>query len=166
MSVILLPTIAQEDWFKVLPEQQRQLIVISYQLYQRESESTQPLTDYGFVVFSMAKAYEGFIKQYLYDLQLISRKTFEGKRFRIGRSINPDVHFNQQDEYWLYDDLERMCGNEVALKIWDTWLECRNQVFHYFPRVVKPISLEAAAVKLQLMADAMASAYQCQLDNS
>ena len=165
MSVETLSQLTTQLWFLHTPPEQQELIRVSLYLYQRESESKVVLSDYSFIVYPMAKAYEGFLKQYLYDLQLINQSTFEGKRFRIGRALNPDVHFNQRDEFWLYDDLERQCGAEFAKKIWVTWLECRNQIFHFFPRQYKPLSLTDAAEKLELLASSMADAYHCQLDN-
>lgn len=160
-----LPSIFEEDWFIALPPRQQELLQVTYQLYEREAADPDQLADYGFIVFSAAKAYEGFIKQYLYDLQLISKRTFEGRRFRIGRAINPDVHNNQRDEYWLYDDLERMCGKAVAQQMWETWLECRNQVFHYFPLKYAPVTLQAAGSKVAMVIETMQQAYQCQLEN-
>jgi len=109
----------------------------------------------------MAKAYEGFLKKYLLDLGLIDEKTHDSRRFRIGRALNPDVHRNQRDEYWLYDDIEHICGKPLAKQLWQTWLECRNRVFHFFPQEKGKIDLENARKKLDIMTETMENAVSC-----
>jgi hypothetical protein len=122
------------------------------------------LTDYSFIIFPIAKAYEDFLKQYLFDLGLISQKTYEGKRFRLGRALNPDIRDNQRDEFWLFDDVSSMCGEELSRSLWETWLECRNRVFHYFPAKNVKLSLTAVTTHLQLLDETISNAHQCKVD--
>lgn len=159
--------ILQSEWFQVLSEEQKRLITVSVELYEREySQSEQKFADYSFVVFSMSKAYEGFLKDVLYELHLIKKNSYEGRRFRIGKALNPDISENAKDEYWLYDDLAQMCGTEMARELWDTWLICRNQVFHYFPTQTNTITLETAGSYLLKLALAMKSFFECRNDYS
>lgn len=153
-----------EPWFASLRKPQQELIRLSVHLYEREVKSTVTLSDYSFIIFPMAKGYEGFLKQYLFDLELITEATFNGRRFRIGRALNPDVHEDQRDKYWLFDDVEQRCGREVAQSLWQTWLTCRNRVFHYFPDRKLLFSLETAEEYLQLISESMILAHQCQLE--
>lgn len=125
--------VTQEHWFESIPERPRTLLTLSLDLYEREVAQGSELEDYSFLVFPAAKAYEGFLKHYFFTQGLIAKRTYEGKRFRIGRALNPDIHPKGRDEYWLYDDVSKRCGAELATELWDTWLVCRNQVFHYFP---------------------------------
>lgn len=155
---------AQFSWFEQLEQDQKDLIKLSEYLYQRESMSLVQLSDYAFVVFPISKAYEGFLKQYLFNLQLISQHTFESKRFRIGRAMNPDVRESQRDDFWLYDDLEHLCGKEVSHELWNTWLLCRNRIMHFFPLETHRIPLNDAAEKLEMVLMAMDTAHQCRLD--
>lgn len=157
-------SISQRPWFSQLPKDQQELIELSIVLYEREQKMDVTLTDYSFIIFPFAKAYEGFLKQYLYDLQLISQKTFEGKRFRIGRALNPDIRDNQRDEFWLFDDVSRMCGEQLARALWETWLECRNRTFHYFPSRNVRLNLTAVASQLQLLDETITNAHQCKID--
>lgn len=154
----------ESDWFRALRPHQQELFRLSVMLHEREERSQTSFSDYGFVVFPGAKAYEGFLKQYLYDLELITERTFNGRRFRIGRAINPDVRIEQRDEFWLYDDIEHMCGSELAQTLWDTWLTCRNQVFHYFPDRKVTINLETAGEYITLIGTSIEAAHQCQID--
>lgn len=158
-------TILERPWFLQLPEEQQKLIELSIVLYEREQKLGTQLTDYSFIIFPIAKAYEGFIKQYLYDLHLISQNTFEGRRFRLGRALNPDIRESQRDEFWLFDDLANMCGEQIARSMWETWLECRNRIFHYFPSRNVQLTLTAAGSRLQLLDETITNAYQCRVDN-
>lgn len=152
----------QEPLRNLQPEV-RDLLVLSQDLAQRELRLRSHWPDYSFLVFPAAKAYEGFLKQYLYDLGLIQETQFRGKNFRIGRALNPDVPAHQRDQWWLFDDVAQRCGPAIARQLWNTWLECRNQVFHFFPHEVKPLTLSKALEKLALVESAIHLAQTCQL---
>lgn len=141
--------IRDESWFTQIPTRPKELLLLAIELYDREVSVQSALYDYSFIVFPASKAYEGFLKHFFFSQGLISKKTYEGKRFRIGRALNPDIHPNGQDEYWLYDDLSKKCGREVAFEMWDTWLICRNQVFHFFPLKKATLTLAEANTRLE-----------------
>ena len=144
-------------WYQYLDPCQRALIDTSLRLLDKKQELA-GLPDYSFLVFPMAKTYEGFLKQIFFDLGLIDRQTFEGRRFRIGRALNPDIRNHQRDEDWLYDDVVRAFGEPIARDLWNVWLECRNHVFHYFPDCKQSVSWSVAEAKLTMMIDAMEAA--------
>jgi hypothetical protein len=150
-----------ESWYLYLHPKQQRLVRLAYYLYDREEQLESRLEDYSFIVFPMAKAFEGFIKQYLYDMQLIDQKTYEGKRFRIGRALNPDLSDRYRDEFWLFDDLTQECGRELAQNLWDVWLLCRNRVFHYYPKEKNSLTLEQAQEYLEQLGNSMAEAVSC-----
>lgn len=129
--------------YAYLTEWQQKLLRVSFELCNRQAV-LQNLDDYGFLIFSAAKAYEGILKKLLFDLFLISNDTFQSRRFRIGRALNPDLHPDQRDNQWFYDDLSRICGQEVARQMWQTWLRCRNHIFHFFPGGKEQINLAEA----------------------
>lgn len=156
-------TITQRVWFTLLPADQQQLIELSFSLFEREKSLHSSLVDCSFIIFPMAKAYEGFLKIYLLEMGLISQKTFEGRRFRIGRALNPDIRLSQRDEFWLYDNVAANCGDAVARLLWNTWLECRNQVFHYFPNRNQYITLSEVEEYLFMMDSSISQAHQCKL---
>lgn len=118
-------------WFCYLDEPQQELVSVSFSLLDKQQALT-GLVDYSFIVFSMSKAYEGFLKKVFFDLGLINKETYEGRKFRIGRALNPDIRVGQRDEDWLYDNVAAKFGKSLARQLWDTWLLCRNRVFHYF----------------------------------
>jgi len=151
-----------QAWFQYLNQAGQRLTKTSLILFFREKEKKfQDLPDYAFIVFSLSKAYEGFLKQLLLDLKLIDKKIVENKHFRIGRALNPDIRQSERDEHWLYDDVAKECGEELSRQLWNTWLQCRNQIFHYFPGKDKRVGLSDAEKCLNLLIDSMSGAVGC-----
>ncbi len=164
------PTILLEDlrlspWFQYLHPYQQDLLSTAVTLLERaEEEPDLEIRDYGYIVFSASKAYEGFLKQYFIDLSLLPKHQVHHRYFRIGRSLNPDVKHSQRDEDWVFDNLERSCGNTLARELWNTWLECRNHVFHYFPEKYKITDLSQARRKVHRVIQSIQTAVLCQGD--
>jgi len=48
------------------------------------------ISDYSFLVFPFAKAYEGFLKRFFLDMKLISKDEYYSDDIRIGRILNPN----------------------------------------------------------------------------
>jgi hypothetical protein len=153
-----------QPWYISLPIWQKELVRTTLELYAREERMESGFTDYAFVLFPMAKAYEGFLKSFFYNTGLITRDTYTDKRFRIGKALNPDVHPSRRDEFWLFGRLADMCGSELSRQLWDVWLECRNQVFHYFPDKQKKFSLLEIGKYIEMIAGAMEIATQCRTE--
>lgn len=171
-----------EAWFLTLDQDQRELVELSVWLYQRELQSSDSaddnsannpgagdpanhLADYSFIVFPISKAYEGFLKKYLLSIGVMSQAQYESKHFRIGRALNPDISNDYKDEQWLYDDVAERCGEDVAREIWQTWLECRNQVFHYFPSKKGTLTLAETRAKLQQVMSSMQLVFACKVNS-
>jgi hypothetical protein len=150
-----------QSWYVRMSAWEKELVRTSIELFAREERLHSFFSDYSFVVFPMAKAYEGFLKKYFYDLQFITLEMYNGKRFRIGRSLNPDIHPDRRDTDWVYGNLADLCGADVARQLWDTWLLCRNQIFHFFPDKEKRLNLQEAGIYLEKLAQAMEEAVQC-----
>ena len=144
-------------------EQQRlirdSLILIEY--FESCSPRPDQVHDYAFVVFPLAKAYEGFLKTYFYRNDLITDKVYSGRHFRVGRSFNPDLPDTLRDEYWVYDDVARRCGEELAHDMWQVWLDARNHLFHYFPDEKYDLTLEEARSLVQHSLAVMRRAVLC-----
>ncbi len=150
--------------YRTLAPDLQELVRTAVSLYTRERRQGLQFSDYSFIVFPMAKAYEGFLKQYLFQLRLLTPQEYQDRHFRIGRALNPDLRHHQRDEQWLYDDIVRLCSEDLGRMLWDTWLQCRNRVFHYFPAATTRISLEHAGEYLMIIVSAMTEARNCQLD--
>lgn len=141
-------------WYQYLDECQKGLVDVSLALIGKQAQLSD-LQDFSFIVFSMAKTYEGFLKKVFFDLGLINKQTYEGRRFRIGRALNPDIRNHQRDEDWLFDDVARQFGEPLARQLWDTWLICRNHVFHYFGDCKQVLSFEQAVDRVEMIIDSM-----------
>lgn len=149
------------NWYPFLTSWQKQLVEVAGKLIRQAQKKEEYLVDYSYLVFPMSKAYEGFLKKFLYDFKLINKSTYEGKRFRIGRALNPDVAKQQRDQYWLYDDIARLCSDQTAQQLWDAWLFCRNRVFHFFPKDKGLLTLGQAIHKVERVSRAMSAAVAC-----
>lgn len=100
-------------------------------------------SDYSFLVFPFAKAYEGFLKQIFIDVHFISRLDYLSDHFRLGKVLSPSLKY-KLGEKSVYRKIENFAGPELAERIWMTWKMGRNQLFHYFPHNLKSISFEEA----------------------
>lgn len=163
---------SNEGWYEYLDEPMRELVDQSYYLLDHEEMNERELFDYSFIVFSMAKAYEGFLKKFLYEVGLISLTDYKGISFRIGRSLNPDLPNKFRDDHWIYDDLQRMCDShpkEVAKQmpsmLWNAWRMGRNALFHYFPGKQEFIDLAEARNRVEMIKAAMDQAVRCKVSS-
>ncbi len=150
------------EWFKFLSGGQKALVEEAYDLLKQFKG--EEYEDYSFVVFPMAKAYEGFLKKYFLETGLIDRGTYDGDRFRIGKALNPSMPVKHRGNWWLWDDLVQKCGGEKVPNIlWKAWRECRNRIFHYFPGHTEAISLSTAGQKIDQLKIAMESILKCEV---
>lgn len=117
--------------------------------------------DYAFIVFPMAKAYEGFLKNYFLRLGILNETHFNSRHFRIGRSFNPDLTKRLRDESWLFDDVSKHCGIPLARAMWEMWVEGRNHTFHYFPDEKHCLNYSQAKSLVHRFVGVMEQAIKC-----
>lgn len=142
-----------EPWLNHIADIERQLLVQANYLLEREkTQSLHPsMVDYGFLVYPAAKAYEGFLKTFLYRNNLISPEMYQSEHFRIGKALNPDLPYKYREDGWVWDDLARLYGEDVPARFWSTWRKCRNHVFHFKPDKMRLYTLVEAQIKLELI---------------
>lgn len=162
--------LGEEEWFEYLDHSMKDLVWVSVSLIKREEEEKETkYHDYSFLVFPMAKAYEGFLKKVFLDMGLINSIQFEGKRFRVGKSLNPDLPEKYRDEEWLFGQLDEVCarmGEEnLANRMWDVWRESRNLLFHYWPAHTNFVSLEEAKTRVMEVIGIMREVVESKLVN-
>jgi len=152
-------------WWNYIEQDLRGLLKISHHLSYEVKDWTDLFHDYSFIVFPAAKAYEGFLKHLFLDLGFIEEKDFFGKRFRIGKALNPNLDKKYRKSS-VYDKITSYCkGQKLADQLWDTWKNSRNLLFHWFPNETNAISLEEAEKRLRLIIDAIdASYHHCEID--
>ncbi len=164
------------ELFDFLPDLQREHIADSLQLlhyYQSCKEHTHidgkqvhPLPDFydhSFIVFPIAKAYEGFLKYYLFQFGVLSKHQYKSRDLRIGRILNPDLPQRFRDEEWIFDDVSQLCSPEMAQEMWQIWLTGRNHLFHYFPDERHVLSFTEAHAKVKEFLRVMEHALACQI---
>lgn len=158
-----------------LEPQQRELVEDSQHLIQtfrclhrsidcpcQAAEAAATISDYSFVVFPAAKAYEGFLKLFFWRMHLISDQEYQGRGWRVGRSFNPDIPRRFRDDDWIYDDVQQLCNPELAGHLWQMWLDGRNHLFHFFPRDRYVLNLEQAAGLVSRIEAVMEEALACE----
>lgn len=159
-----LEELQAEDWFQPLAKPVKDLLQQGLVMWLRERKQ-QPMdeyiVDFSYLLFPLAKAYEGQLKIFLLKLGLIDKKLFEHKHFRIGRALNPDIRKSQQDEHWAFDEVAAFCGQEEARSLWETWLSARNRVFHYFPGERKELPFEEIEELMELVFESFQRMHYC-----
>lgn len=125
---------------RYLSETQKQLALDGQLLIEdRDRHPNEHLSDYSYLVFPFAKLYEGFLKQLLLDLRIISEREYQSTHFRVGKVLSPNI-MRRLGNRSAYAHLSKRYGNELATSVWATWKQGRNLVFHYFPHNVSRLS--------------------------
>lgn len=181
MTQLPLPSARLEDnlspeLVQFLPDMQKELIADSLQLWKYHSEcrheqellgdrskSLPDFYDHSFIVFPIAKAYEGFLKYYFFSIHVISKQKYSSRDLRMGRVFNPDLPEKFRDEEWIFDDVSRLCSRQMAQEMWDIWLTGRNHIFHYFPDERHIISFEEAGALVKEFMHVMERSIACQI---
>ena len=154
----------EKKWWPYVEEDIRNLFIEAFSLMEFAKKSDQKFNDYSFVVFPAAKGYEGFLKKTFLDLGFISKEDFFGKRFRVGKALNPNLEEAFRHES-VYDKLVDYCkGKKVADQLWETWRLSRNLVFHWFPNEKNNLDLSEAKNRLEMILSAMDSLFlECKI---
>lgn len=159
-------SLEEKVWWGYLEEDLQELLRTSVLLIQEVGTWDQKFHDYSFIVFPASKAYEGFLKKLFLDLGFITEKVYYGKRFRIGKALNPSLDRSIRKKEGVYDKMVDYCGgSDLADTLWDTWKNCRNLLFHWFPEEKKAISFQEAKQKVQKVINAIDAAFkECKIE--
>ena len=143
-------------WWSFLEEDLQGLLKEAETLAVNVAKWDKKFHDYSFIVFPAAKAYEGFLKKVFLDRRFISEDEFYGKRFRVGKALNPSLDRRFREKESVYDRIVEFCGGkEMADLMWDTWKNCRNLIFHWFPKEKNAISYSEAIERLNKIFNTM-----------
>ena len=158
-------SLPKRPWWGYVEEDVRELLLTTQLLINKVGGWEERFHDYAFVVFPAAKAYEGFLKKLFLDLGWISENDYFGKRFRIGKALNPSLESELRQREGVYDKIVEFCqGRELADKLWETWRQARNSTFHWFPKEKNAISSDEAKEKVVMVITAMDAAFrQCKI---
>jgi hypothetical protein len=155
-----ISTLSKRGWWVYLEPDVKELVKESVVLMEKVGSWQEKFHDYSFVVFPAAKAYEGFLKSLFLEKGFISKEDYFGKRFRIGRALNPSLDRRYRKKESVYDRLVESYGSEeLASRLWETWKSCRNLLFHWFPEEKNAISYPEARESVFLILDTMDDAH-------
>lgn len=158
-------SLPKKAWWGYVEEDIKELLLTTQLLINKVGSWEEKFHDYAFVVFPAAKAYEGFLKKLFLDLGWISEDDYFGKRFRIGKALNPSLEPELRQREGVYDKIVEFCqGPELADKLWEVWKQARNSTFHWFPREKNATSFEEAKQKVVIVIEAMDAAFgKCKI---
>ena len=149
-----------KEWWSSLDPDLQSLFEQSVELTRRVKYWEQHFVDYSFIVFPAAKAYEGFLKSFFFDMGFITREQYIGRRFRIGRALNPELEKKYKIKEGVYDKLSEYCNDPgLSEKLWLTWRESRNKLFHWFADEENVVSYPEAKERIEMIIDAIDSVY-------
>ncbi len=160
-------SLKEKPWYNYLEEDLRELLEQSFELLDKVPGWKDGFHDYSFIVFPAAKAYEGYLKKIFLDKGFISSADYYGKHFRIGKALNPQLEPRFRSES-IYDKITTALGGEhyIADMLWDTWRNCRNLVFHWFPDEKKAINFEEAKARVERIIGAIDESYRaCKISD-
>ena len=161
------PNLSKKPWWNYIDNDLQNLFLESEILSNKVATWEEQFHDYSFVVFPAAKAYEGFLKNLFLDMGFISEKDFLGKRFRIGKALNPELATQEKfAKKSVYNKLSLFCkGDSIPSTLWDVWKQSRNLLFHWFPMEQNAIRFDEAKLRLQMITKAIDTVYTtCKLD--
>jgi hypothetical protein len=126
----------------------------NFLLADSENHRDEEPTDYSYLVFPFAKLYEGFLKELFVDLDIIDEREYLSDHYRIGKALSPNL-VRRLGKRSAYGQIEERYGKGLATRLWHTWKNGRNLVFHYFPHNYRALSLEQAKTLITLISDTM-----------
>ncbi|MFA5025354.1 MAG: hypothetical protein WC503_02530 [Candidatus Shapirobacteria bacterium] len=112
------------------------------------------INDYSFLVSPIAKAYEGYLKDFFLKTRIIDRYDYESDRFRVGKTLNPSLRYKRFSIYQKLANLSQE-GESLAEKLWNAWKYGRNEIFHYFPNNLKNLSRNEAEERIAMLLEAI-----------
>ena len=96
----------------------------------------------------------------------ITQEDYDGKRFRIGKALNPSLEKHLRENESVYDKIVNFCNDEtLADKLWEVWKNSRNMIFHWFPNEKNSISYDEAVDRVEQIIAAFDMAHkECRID--
>lgn len=120
--------------------------------------------DYAFFVAPIAKAYEGFLKDFFLKIGIISDNDYESEHFRVGKTLNPSLRYKRFSVFQKLSDIHEN-GEELAENLWNAWKFGRNEIFHYFPNISQNLSRNEAEERIELLLKAIIKAGEFLINN-
>lgn len=154
-------SLEKKIWWGYLGKDLQELLHEAVLLVEKVNLWDEKFHDYSFVVFPAAKAYEGFLKRIFLDRGFIDSGDYYGKRFRVGKALNPSLERRLRKKESVYDRIVEFCGGrDLPDKMWDTWKRCRNLLFHWFPNEKNAIDFSEAKERVSLVIETIDASFE------
>lgn len=147
-----LPVSQFSQAIKIVSNEQKQLINDVQTILDRLQQDH--INDYSFLVAPMAKAYEGYLKDFFLEINLIDDSTYRNDRFRVGKTLNPSLRYKRFSIFRQLAEIDDK-GEELAEILWDAWKKGRNETLHYFPHNLKKLNKDEALERISQMINAI-----------
>lgn len=156
----------KKSWWQYLGKDLQGLLREATLLIEKVSLWDEKFHDYSFIVFPAAKAYEGFLKRIFLERGFISENDYYGKRFRVGKALNPSLEKRLRAKESVYDKIVQFCGGkDLADKMWNTWKVCRNVLFHWFPNEKNAINFDQSKERVALVIETIDATFDgCKIE--
>lgn len=151
-----------DNTIKIVSSEQKQLIADVQTILSKLDQDH--INDYSFLVAPMAKAYEGYLKDFFLKVGLIDEDTYRNDRFRVGKTLNPSLRYKRFSIFRQLAEIDDQ-GEALAEILWDAWKKGRNETLHYFPNNLKKLTKPEALERIYQMSDAIQKANQFILNN-
>jgi hypothetical protein len=160
-------SLEKKNWWEYLEKDLQGLLREATLLIEKVGLWDEKFHDYSFIVFPAAKAYEGFLKRLFLERGFISEDDYYGKRFRVGKALNPSLEKRLRAKESVYDKVVQFCGGkDLADKMWNTWKVCRNLLFHWFPNEKNAINFNQSKEKVALIIETIDAAFDgCKIES-
>ncbi|MBI2310155.1 hypothetical protein HYU89_04645 [Candidatus Collierbacteria bacterium] len=164
-----MPDFNHQPWYQFLDEGMRDLVNLSYLLFDSLKVENcklkiREIHDFSFIVFPMAKAYEGFLKKWFFANAFITEYQYKSDHFRIGKALNPSLPARFKNDGYVYDQIVAACPDpHLSDQLWQCWKQSRNLAFHYFPHHRYFLTLPEANARLNQLAASMAAVLSCRI---
>jgi hypothetical protein len=132
-------------------------LVTDVEIILKRLQNQDNISDFSFLVAPIAKAYEGFLKDFFLKIGIISEGDYYSDRFRVGKTLNPSLRYKRFSVFQRLADYHEK-GEELAETLWDAWKFGRNEIFHYFPNSYKNLSRNEAEERINLLLRAITQA--------
>ena len=152
-----------DDAKKFLSPHQQNLIADVEAILKKVNQNDD-IHDYSFFVAPIAKAYEGFLKDFFLKIGIISMDDYESERFRVGKTLNPSLRYKRFSVFQKLSDIHEN-GEELAESLWTAWKFGRNEIFHYFPNTSQDLTRDEAEERIAMVLKAMISAEEFLINN-
>jgi len=84
----------------------------------------------------------------------MSGREYKSEHYRIGKVLSPNL-VGRLRRRSAYGQIETRFGKDLATRLWHTWKNGRNMVFHYFPGNYRSLTKEQAREVIRQIVDTM-----------